>query len=81
MNLLPTSEDVKLLYRYVHYHNLMSSFGLRHWKREAAINDGSKIDFRGQVLEFKCRKTYYVSCCRQSRAWHYLSCHSYANPI
>lgn len=60
MNLLMLGKDLRLLYRYVHYHNTMSFFSLMHWNRPKSVDKGTKSDFMGRVLEFKCPKNYTV---------------------
>ncbi|KAK1767572.1 fungal-specific transcription factor domain-containing protein [Phialemonium atrogriseum] len=60
MNLLMLGKDLRLLYRYVHYHNTMSFFSLMHWNRPKSVDKGTKSDFRGKALEFKCPKNYTI---------------------
>lgn len=52
--------DIRLLYRYVHYHNGISCFSLIHWRRPRALQSGTQVDFRGKIVNFKCRGTFHV---------------------
>jgi len=56
------SEDVRFLYRHIHYHFTMSEFGLRHWVRPGCLADAQKIEFKGTEIGFKCRRKPTVSC-------------------
>jgi hypothetical protein len=55
------SEDSLFLYRHVHYYSTMAEFGLQHWVRPDSLDELQKIEFRGKVIEFKCRRTPNVS--------------------
>ncbi|KAB5547357.1 fungal-specific transcription factor domain-containing protein [Coniochaeta sp. 2T2.1] len=55
-SMILASEDVRLLYRIVHYHFTMSEFGLRHWIRPGDLAEAQMIEFRGTKIGFKCRR-------------------------
>ena len=53
--------DIRLLYRCVHYHNGMSCFSLIHWKRPRSLLESTQVEFKGKIVNFKCRGVFTVS--------------------
>lgn len=59
-NQLHLTQDLKLLYKYVQYHSLMSNFSLRHWRKPRSVDRSYRVRFKGHEHEFLCAKSLSI---------------------
>ncbi|CAK7223648.1 hypothetical protein SBRCBS47491_005279 [Sporothrix bragantina] len=48
------SEDANILYRYLHYHDILAQFSVSHWRRPEDVVRQLSIKFKSNVVVFKC---------------------------
>lgn len=46
--------DAFILFRYVHYHDVLAQFSLNHWRRPSYLFNQTSLSFKGETLEFRC---------------------------
>ncbi|KJR89488.1 uncharacterized protein SPSK_05968 [Sporothrix schenckii 1099-18] len=46
--------DATILYRYLHYHDILAQFSVSHWQRPTDMVGELSMTFKGQTVEFKC---------------------------
>lgn len=49
-----TCGDATILYRYLHYHDILAQFSVSHWQRPSEMADQLTMSFKGRVIAFKC---------------------------
>ncbi|KIH87578.1 hypothetical protein SPBR_04702 [Sporothrix brasiliensis 5110] len=46
--------DATILYRYLHYHDILAQFSVSHWQRPSDMVHKLSMTFKGETVEFKC---------------------------
>lgn len=47
--------DATILYRYLHYHDILAQFSLSHWQRPSEMVSQLSMKFKGETVGFKCK--------------------------
>ncbi|CAK7201416.1 hypothetical protein SEUCBS139899_004120 [Sporothrix eucalyptigena] len=48
------SSDANILYRYMHYHDILAQFSVTHWKRPSEMVRQLSMKFKGYDIAFQC---------------------------
>ncbi|KAL1890848.1 hypothetical protein Sste5346_007989 [Sporothrix stenoceras] len=46
--------DAAILYRYLHYHDILAQFSVSHWQRPSEMVSQLSMKFKGETVAFKC---------------------------
>ncbi|EPE04503.1 zinc-finger transcription factor [Ophiostoma piceae UAMH 11346] len=47
--------DARILYRYMHYHDILAQFSVSHWQRASEMERQLSMRFKETVVVFKCQ--------------------------